>query len=156
MKVSDVGVVLLMLLFASDPVTAARKAYCHSDSDSTGFRNCAACGPGSGYADNDNTISGIPVLHTCGGKNLDRLQCAHQCRCYQGVLQCREWNTCRASTVTEHCSCVFNDDTNSCEPNTFNEKTDSGGVCFCPDRDTSGSPPDPCPSTQQAQFCLGF
>ncbi len=142
MKILYVFMTVLVSLFSSHSVTAVRDAFCRSTNNPTGYNNCAHCGPGRGYADNDNTISDITVLHTCGDKNLDRLQCVHQCKCDgKGGLECREWNTCRASTVTNYCKCIYNEATNTCKPNTLNKKTDEGGVCFCPEYGTNGSPP---------------
>jgi hypothetical protein len=134
---------LIKILVASLLVTSSvadRKGYCWIGSE---YKNCALCGPKNGFpADNANSVSPLPVLHNCNGEDLNTLQCAHQCKCEKGGLKYRAWNGCRDTTVTNHCKCKWQDAISDCKANTLNTKADDGGVCFCPQGDTTGTLPN--------------
>ena len=138
MKFLNTFLCLLMVALFSVDVSSTRSAYCSSHDNDTGYKNCPNC---DGWSDGGNSIKPLEKLHDCGGKDLNLIEYEHQCKCDGGELKCREWNSCRASTVTNYCKCYYNGDDNTCKPGTENKLTSEGGVCFCPDKNTEGSSP---------------
>jgi hypothetical protein len=157
---------LLLLILIAVPLTALDTGIMDGTPNMDGvrcfrnfqFQNCPHCGPGVGFqADSTKPqpfeYSDI-VLKDCDGHTLTPLLCARLCECNDGKLYCWGTSKCGGVDVTEHCRCIF--DGKNCKDGSYNKKTDDGGVCFCPNYWTVGSPLVLCPvDNDKVPVCNG-